>query len=367
MIQLLFKLQEHPMAPAVRLAKEVGVSTPTAISWLDKMREDNVFRGVKANLRVHDLGLEIYDFLLEVSSFEALERIERFCEIHPYTLYRARVYGGNHRGILIQFRQPHTTFPHLQTALEIMKREGLVTSIRELPTLRSIYGSTHSTPLLKAWDPERMVWVFDWQSWWQTEPDLGTRETSSVTDNRKDSQLLDLDYLDAQILQALTSDARRKNIDIIRSIGLDPQEGSIQQKVSKKIKRLKAAIESYRVFINWTFFDVYNTPMIIARADSETTDRLIAKLKDGEFPFSSSIRKTTEGFVWFARLPSAHFSELVSLVWRIADSYELLIMDYRHSQTYGLWAETLDKEREGWKTGREFCLEKPLKEIGLDL
>ncbi|TFF91461.1 hypothetical protein EU545_03980 [Candidatus Thorarchaeota archaeon] len=355
------------MSPAVRLAKEVGVSTPTAISWLDKMRDEEVFRGVKANLRVHDLGLEIYDFLLEVSSFEALERIEKFCEVHPYTLYRARVYGGDHRGILIQFRQPDTAFPHLQTALQVMKREGLVNGIRELPTLRSIYGSTHTTPLLSAWDPDRMVWLFDWQSWWETEPQRSARDIPSAAEDRQPPQPLDLDYLDAQILQALTADARRKNIDIIRSVGLDPREGSIQQRVSKKIKRLKAAVESYRVFINWTYFDVYNTPMIMARADSETTDRLIAKLKGGGFPFSSSIRKTTEGFVWFARLPSAHFSELVTLVWRIADSYELLIMDYRHSQTYGLWAETLDKESEEWKTGREFCLDIPLQEIGLDI
>ena len=75
-------MQEMPMAPAKRLAEEIGRSTPTVISWLKKLARDKMFLGVKPDLKVHLLGLEIYDFLLDVTNHEALLRIEEFCEKH---------------------------------------------------------------------------------------------------------------------------------------------------------------------------------------------------------------------------------------------------------------------------------------------
>jgi hypothetical protein len=140
----------------------------------------------------------------------------------------------------------------------------------------------------------------------------------------------------------------------------------VKQKVSSKLKRLsEEVVESYRLYINWTHFDVYNTPTIIAKADEKVTDRLIAYLGVSKFPFASSIRKIESGFIWSARLPSAHLSELLSLVWKITKSHEILIIDYKHSQVYGLWAETFDSETNSWRTDREFCLDAPLKTIGL--
>jgi len=119
------------------------------------------------------------------------------------------------------------------------------------------------------------------------------------------------------------------------------------------------------VFINWTHFDVYNTPIIIAEAEEDVTDRLISYLSVSKFPFGSSIRKTEAGFIWSARLPSAHLSELLSLVWKIARRHEILIIDYKHSQGYGLWAEAFNSETKSWKSDKEFCLDAPLKSIGL--
>jgi len=209
-----------------------------------------------------------------------------------------------------------------------------------------------------------MTWVFDWDTWWARDPpDLDSERPHGR--RTAGNERIELDKLDVRLLQELTANARQKNIDIIRRLGMDPREGSIQQKVSKRIQRLREVIDSYRVFINWTHFDVYNTPMLIVRADKASTERLIAKLKEGTFPFSSSIRHIPDGFVWYARLPSAHLSELVSLVWRISESYELLMIDYKCSQTYGLWAETFDEETSDWRTDRQFCLDGPLEAIGL--
>jgi hypothetical protein len=149
-------------------------------------------------------------------------------------------------------------------------------------------------------------------------------------------------------------------------MGLDKNTPGLQQKVSARLKRLKdEVIESYRIFINWTHFDVYNTPLIIANCDSNITDRLIKHLSTSMFPFGSIIRKTNDGFIWSARLPSGHLSELVAVVWKITDFFEVLIIDFKHSQVYGLWAETFDKDNNKWRSEKEFCLDSPLKAIGL--
>lgn len=362
-LKLLFALQEQPVAPASALAKQVGVSAPTARAWLDTLEKEQVFVGVHTNLRSRQIGLELDDFVLQVNSHEALLKIEQFCESHPYTSYRARVFGGNIQGIMLQFRQPDAARPHLLKAFEVMKKNGLVSKIRELPTLNEEYGSSFTRPRIDAWNPEMMGWVFDWDKWWAACPD---KIQSKPKIPSKIDELIQLDDLDVRILQEIGTHARRKNIEIIEALGMDKNEPGIQQKISAKLKHLdEEVIESYRVYINWTHFDVYNTPIIIAEADDEVTNRLISYLSNSKFPFGSSIRKIEAGFIWSARLPSAHLSELISFVWKLAKSYEILIIDYKHSQVYGLWAETFDSKCKAWRTDREFCLDTPLKAIGL--
>jgi len=362
-LALLFALQEQPVAPAAKLADQVGVTPPTARAWLESLKEENVIGGIQSNLRVHRIGLEMYDFFVGVDTYDSLKSIETFCDEYPYSSYRARVFGGNTHGMLLQFRQPVEAYEHLEQAFHRMMKADLITSIRELPTLQTVYGSTYTRPRLEAWNPERLSWEFDWEEWWKDAPKQPVIESPKIIEH---GDRIELDSLDVQLIQELTLNARRKNVDIIRAIDLDPNEKGVQQNISTKLNRLKEeAVESYRVYINWDHFDIYNTPLVIAKAESGMTRRLITHLKESEFPFSSSIRETTDGFVWSARLPSAHLSELVSLVWRVADTHELLIIDYKHSIWYGLWAEAFDGEKKEWRTDKAFCLDTPLKTIGL--
>ncbi|MGY5879758.1 MAG: hypothetical protein RTV31_05880 [Candidatus Thorarchaeota archaeon] len=362
-LKLLFALQEQPIAPASTLAKQVGITAPTARAWLESLIKEQVFVGVHSNLRSRRIGLELDDFVLQVTSHDALEKIEKFCWNHPYTSYRARVFGGNTRGIMLQFRQPDAARPHLLEAFDVMKRNGLISEVRELPTLDEEYGSSFTSPRIDAWNPDTMGWKFDWDEWWSACPKK--IQLKQKTQAKMD-ELVPLDELDVRIIQEISINARRKNIEIIEALGMDKAASGIQQKISSKLKRLsEEVVESYRLYINWTHFDVYNMPIIIAESEEDVTDRLIAYLSTSKFPFASSIRKIESGFIWSARLPSAHLSELLSLVWRIAKRHEILIIDYKHSQVYGLWAETFDGKTNSWKTDREFCLDTPLKSIGL--
>jgi len=361
-LKLLFALQDDPMAPAATLARKVGITPPTARAWLEDLQRKRVYGGVHANLRARRIGLELDDFILRVDSYDSLLKVEQFCEEHPYTSYRARVFGGEKQGIMLQFRQPEEAKTHLLTAFDEMERQGLVREVREIPTLAAEYGSKYTRPKFSAWDEERMAWRFDWKKWWNRR----LRQANSDQTDTTSFKPLSLDMMDAKLLEQITRNARRKNTEIIEAMGYRKDEPGIQQKVSSRLKVLeRKVVEEYRVFIEWFHFDVYNTPFIMARADEEVTDNLIRRLSQGGFPFGSSIRKTRNGFVWSARLPAAHVSELIALVWSIAKSYEVLMIDYKHSVVYGLWSEAFDEDTRWWKTSKSFCCDEPLKAIGL--
>ncbi len=362
-LALLFKLQEMPMAPDVKLAEAVGVSPPTAKVWLEGLKSEQVYVGVQANLNARKLGLQVYDYLVETSSHDSLLAIERFCDLHPYTIYRARVYGGGTHGILVQFRQPPESHRFLQRAFGVFQDKNLIKSVRELPTLLPDYCSIYTRPRLEAWEPETLTWKFDWEQWWK---DNSSTTQSHVEVKRTEPvETFQLDALDAKILEIITRDARQKNIQIIEKLGLDKNAVGVQQMVSKRLKRLQEVVDSYSVFVNWTHFDVYNTSMVVAHASPDVTEHLHAKLSNGQFPFGSSMRKTPNGFVWSTRLPSAHLSELITLVWKISSDFEMLTIDYKHSQRYGLWAETFNEKTGSWKSDEEFILTNPLKKLKL--
>ncbi|MBD3157210.1 MAG: hypothetical protein GF309_00350 [Candidatus Lokiarchaeota archaeon] len=359
-LKLLFKLQESPVAPVAQLAREIGVSAPTVRSWLDELRENQVFVSVPADLHEEKIGLEIHSFLVSVRSYDAVTKLEAFCDAHPYTSYRGRIFGGRHQGLFLQFREPSDAKEYVLDALLTMKEKGIVSKIREFPNLSS-WKSINTRPKLHAWNPSQMVWEFDWEQWWNNirkEPDHHDYESRGAV------QAIPIDGFDVQLLQEITKDARRKNTDIIRALGRDPYEKGLQQDVSRRIRRLeKEVVKSYRLFINWTYFDVYNTPMVIAKADKDQVEILMYHLENSVFPFGSNIRRIEGGFIWSARLPSAHLSEMVKLVWEIADSFELLMIDYKQSQMYALWAEAWNETSQSWRIGKDFCLNSPLESV----
>jgi len=358
-LKLLFKLQESPIAPVAQLAREIGVSAPTVRSWLDELRQEQVFVSVPAHLYQDKIGLEIHSFLTTVQSYDAVIQLEAFCDAHPYTSYRGRIFGGSYHGLFLQFREPPEAKGHVLQAFRSMEEGGIISRIRELPSSDNTGKSINTRPNLDAWNPPKMVWDFDWGQWWSN---ASNESEQHDTKSAEQHEPIEIDALDVQLLQEITRDARRKNTDIIRALGKNPYEKGLQQDVSRRIRRLeKEVVESYRLFINWTHFDVYNTPMVIVEAKNDQVEKLMQHLKNSKFPFGSSIRRIEDGFIWSARLPSAHLSEMVELVWEIGESFELLIIDYKHSQMYALWAETWNDDSQSWKTGKDFCLNNPLQ------
>ena len=60
-----------------------------------------------------------------VRSLENLEMVEKSCWEHPYTIYRARAFGGMF-GIFLQFNIPKGSFSNLMLFMEGLRKEGYI-------------------------------------------------------------------------------------------------------------------------------------------------------------------------------------------------------------------------------------------------
>lgn len=161
---------------------------------------------------------------------------------------------------------------------------------------------------------------------------------------------------------------------MIRSLKLSKKSG-VAQKVSRRLRFLKEnAISDYRVFLNWTDFDLYQTILIQGFCRDEIPLKLRNYLmksskevnqsniqRNSVFPFQCSYFITNDGFYWYVRAPPKHVSELLDFIWEISPDHKLFLLDYRFSQRYKLWDQTFDAENHKWKKNYDFMIKSVLE------
>jgi DNA-binding Lrp family transcriptional regulator len=368
-IEILLIIQEDPLAPISTVAKRIGMSNSNTSERLNRlMNEKKAFKGVHADLNLPSLGLEIYDFFYRVKSQGALKALEeKLCYYHPYVLYRGRCYG-NYSGLFIQYRIPKDGLDFLIKLSDILIERNFIIDYDYI--VRNLEEKSVSIKsALNYWNSETQRWIFDWKSWkinfksitdvLQSHPKPATNILSNLTS------------LDIQLLAALTLDARRKNVDIMRTIGIDDDKQGSAQRISRHLAFLKEkAISDYRVFLNWEYFDLYQTILIKGCCVSKIARKLrnylsLENNSEGyqQFPFESVFFLTKKGFLWYLRAPPAHISELVDFIWEICPNHEIFWIDYKYSEYYGLWAETFDIDKKQWKLDHNFLIADVVKEL----
>ena len=160
---------------------------------------------------------------------------------------------------------------------------------------------------------------------------------------------------------------------MIKNLKLQDQPG-IAQKVSRRVSYLKEqAITGYRVFLNWTSFDLYQTVIIHGHCSKLLARKLRnyiynsngSQTQDGRpsFPFQGVFLITETGFLWYVRAPPAHISDLANFVMEICPKHDMFWVGYKHSLSYFLWDETFDEEKRQWKSDRTFMVDDVLARL----
>ncbi|NHJ03434.1 MAG: winged helix-turn-helix transcriptional regulator [Candidatus Heimdallarchaeota archaeon] len=344
-LSLLIALQENPLAPASKLAKAIGHSTPTVISRLSILKEENSYYNVFADIKPETLELEIIDTIIQIDNIESLEYFEKvICYNHPFTLFRIRCYGKMN-GIYAQFRMPIGSKNRLVNLLTTLKEKKIIQDF-SFPPISTNSRTIYTKANLSNWEPNLMRWKFDWKKWFSKMEKISS---SKISRKNEQSLLNKIDELDIALLEEISKSARRKNTEIMEHLNLDKNDIGLPQKVSRKLKLLDDKIISqYRVFLRWETFEIYNSFLAICECDDIVSFKLQNLLVKEPIPFESTFKITETGFLWYIRCPASHFSDASDIIWRISKKINFYFLDYKKSEFYGLWKDAFDSTNHKW-------------------
>jgi DNA-binding Lrp family transcriptional regulator len=377
-LEIILALQENPLASVSTIAKRVNMSISGTAIRLNKINEnkETIIR-VNSELNLKALELEIYDFFYKVDTKKSLDIIEKKVGYyHPYLSYRTRCIG-KFSGVYMQFRSPKGSLNyHFDLSDELRKRN--IISDYKLVKRNTVETSLVIKSALKFWDSKNQTWNFDWKTWRSGFDYISPTSISQSTNDK--SILNELSDLDMKLLRELTVDARQKNIDFIRKLGMENENG-IAQKVSRRLSFLKDhAISSFRTFLDYRVFDFYQTIVIHAKCTKNVARKLRNYLLIGigketkeieytsdvkllAFPFQGVFVITEDGFQWYIRAPPSHMSEIVDFIWSICPQHDLFWTSYKDAFSYHFWDETFDSKNKKWKTDYDFMVKSVIDNL----
>ena len=276
---------------------------------------------VIAHPKLSSLNLEMCEIFFHTNNTKNIQTLEKICDAHPYSIYRARCYG-KHNGLYTQYRIPHGSLSQLQDLCTKIQNSHYVNSYQLLSfPSKSIYTAS----LLSYWDPEQLKWNFDWDQWFipltkaknQKQTKLHSKEKISDKKGKKGSALEWISSKDIAILAELCRDARRKEVDIIETLkNRKEQIDFTPQTFSRHIRRLKKeCIDHFRVFIDPHVFDLFHTFVIHVKCSPLVILQLQRLLEDkiNPMPFTSTFKHAEKEFFWYLQLPSNHLFSLLAL------------------------------------------------------
>jgi DNA-binding Lrp family transcriptional regulator len=353
-LSLLIAIQEDPFSTIEELARKTGASKPTVAKRLRELQEQKLFR-VKPLLNYHNLGQEAVDVMLETDSLEKILRLEEIATKHPYTSYRARCYGWVN-GLLMQFRTPIGTRPHIEELIKRLQDEGTVSNYEVLPSGSGF--SERTSMKLSGWNHESMSWDFDWNKWFEITPLKALPEMEAGEPGKS---LKWLTQKDTHIIYELMDGSRRKNIDIVKAIQ-DEGVPMTPQTFSRRYQMIrKECLAGFIVAFKPEAFDIHNNVLIVGEGNEKEISKLGARIREPSIPFESTFRSSKDKIFWFIRLQASLLSGLLSNLYSRLDKMSVYILDYNNCYFYYPWPKYLDEEHHKWMDDYDFMVTEVLK------
>lgn len=358
---MLVALQQIPLGTYDQLSEKVGLAKSVVYGYVQELAEwpgtGESYFVVAANPHLENLGLQLVDVLVEADSEPKLEAVERICQKHPYTVYRARCFGDTN-GMLTQFRIPIGNTGKIEELFGKASKRGVCDDFKILPFVDST--PTYTTMDIDHWNHDIGHWEFNWEKWFSEEAKLNQpTETKQALGSEKSW----LSREDIIIIRELTKNARQKNKDIMATLKKAGIEMT-SQAFSRKLARIKKrCINGYRVQINPFAFDSYNPVLIWGEGKIEDIQSLQARISKNPIPFTSTFKTDDGNLFWYLHLPATHLSDLLFHLRPILHDLRFNHIDYVRSSTYYLWPETFNEKEHDWKNDSNFMIDSVLDQI----
>ena len=347
---ILLALESNPFMPMTELATLLGITRITAKKRVDGLKERDIIRTPIAIYNPQALGLNRINVIAFVNSIEKLRILELACDEHPYTHYRARVYGGQF-GLLMQFDTPGNTTTQTDEFLRKLAKEDIILQYELLPSIgirNDIYAD------LSRYNAKMSSWIFSWDDWF-----TGLDEEKSSLPVK---QIITKDFSKFQqshfkILRMLTANASIKQTDIIEKLKLSRTQTHREYNFV-----MENYIERIRFIYNREIFDLTETYITIGSdLEKSKSDQIFSAVKNNPPPFRLALDliENNKILLWGNMTP-AQASSFAFSMWRTISSTQIYTLDTKKSRLYWFYPDNFDFQIMEWKVSKDYVIKDPL-------
>ncbi len=297
------------------------------------------------------IGLERKHVLFKgIPTKNHLDELNRFLNIHPYTHYRAFGFGKD-PVIYAQFDIPNGTGSLFNELLnEVHLKIGTKNEI-----LLNQQSMSRFTPEFENWSLDNHTWEL---TVFPNEPESFSH---TLDEKRKEDDLIQLSYLQANLLRELTINGRVSNQTLSN---IYKKSTSV---ISRNLKLIRnKIISNYKLLYNTKFFKL-NSINLIHGSFKKTEDSYWLRwlLEQSKLPAEISLSISEKNFVIETLSSPLMNSTLYKKLWdnseRITAIHSLQIHQ-PDTFLYFFYPENL-RTKGKWKTSRSYFIEEPLAEF----
>jgi DNA-binding Lrp family transcriptional regulator len=335
--------------PMTELASLLGITRITAKKRVDDLKERDIIRTPIAIYNPHALGLNRINILAFVNSIEKLLTLELACDEHPYTHYRARVYGGQF-GLLMQFDTPINTIHLIEEFMKKLVKEGIIQQYELLPSTgirNDIYAD------LARYNAKMSRWTFSWDEWFANldkEKSILPKKQKIVNDFTTFQQS------HFKILRMLTANASIKQTEIIEKLKLSRTQTHREYNYV-----IENYIERIRFIYNREIFDLTETYIAIGSdLDKNISGQIFSAINNNPPPFRLALDLIeNKNVLLWGNMTPAQASSFAFSMWRTISSTKIYTLDTKKSRLYWFYPNNFDFQIMTWKTSKDYIIKEP--------
>jgi len=286
--------------------------------------------------------------MLATVSVANVPKVERACELHPYSRYRVRCLGSTN-GLFMMFAIPQGTEFQLIEFLDKLKQLGLIDSYK---ILHATAEMTYATPDLTLYDIASDTWRVKIKAW-VNHLGEGLDELQPFVP----SLLKSLDLNDLKLIRSLTMNARKPQKLVAKELHLPEYD------ISRRLKFIfeNHIVSSCEILLGRKLFRIGPLALFHATCNIQTTRTFVTGIR--KLPFQSWLSPTSEGFLLFMGLPTSLFTEVGTAILSRSEKLDITWVDYDTSMRYYFDESPYDEESGNWKTSRDFVIDEPISQL----
>jgi DNA-binding Lrp family transcriptional regulator len=350
-LRVLSAVSAEPLATYKRLAYLSGCSVQTFKHKFAQLCKASILQTIWARVAYSALNLQVVPVLATVSVAN-IANVEKACDLHPYTRYRARCLGSTN-GLFMRFAIPQGTEFQLIEFLDTLKQ---LTLIEDYTIPRFSAETVYVNPDFTYYNIASDTWQVKIKSWADA---LG--EHADELQQFASSHLSSLDLKDLQLIRHLTMDARKPQKALSKELQLPEYD------VSRRLKFIfdNRIVLSFEVVLGKKVFPFGPLALFQATCNMQTTRSIATGIR--KLPFQSWLSPTNDGFLLFAGLPTSLFTEIGTVILERSKNVKISWIDYDTSMRYYFDETPYDENKGEWRTDRELVIEEPISILKKEL